>query len=232
MIIAIDGPAGSGKSSTARAVARRLQFVHLDSGALYRAFAVAARRRGWADAEGAVASERVDELAREPVEAEVIDGAVVVVLNGEVLGDTELRSPEVTATASRVSAHRPVRQRVNDILRRLAHEYGRGDGGHIVCEGRDMGTVVFPDAPLKVWMDASLEERARRRLKQSGERITRASVRLEAERLESRDRADSERTESPLRRAPDALVIDTTNLSFEQQVDRIVGVARQRLDMA
>jgi len=227
MIVAIDGPAGSGKSSTARAVARALGFVHLDSGALYRAFAVAARRHGWVAPDGSIAAGHIEALAQQPVDAEVVDGAMVVQLGDERLGEAELRASDVTAIASSVSAHRPVRQRVNGVLRRLAAAYG----GHIVCEGRDMGTVVFPDAEVKVWMEASPEERARRRLRQQGEAVTEESVRRQVKRLATRDRADSQRAESPLRRAPEALVIDTTDLSFEEQVTRIVGKARQCLDM-
>ncbi len=127
----------------------------------------------------------------------------------------------MTACASKISAFPEIRRRVNDLLRRLVAEHGGG----VVCEGRDMGTVVFPDAELKVFMVASPEERARRRLLQRGESTTAARVREEARHLQARDQADSERAVSPLRKAEDALEIDTTKLSFAEQVERIVAAA-------
>ncbi len=226
MIIAIDGTAGSGKTTTAKEVASRLGFLHLDSGALYRAFAVAACREGWANAAGVVVAGRIPELAVQQVTAELQDGAVAVLLNGERLGK-ELRSPRVSACASAVSAFAEIRRRVDAMLRQLAAEH---DGG-VVCEGRDMGTVVFPEADLKVFMEAVPDERARRRVLQRGERLTAEGVESEKQRLVARDTADSERDVAPLRRAADALLIDTTHLTFDEQVDRIVEAAR-RLDTA
>jgi cytidylate kinase len=227
MIIAIDGTAGSGKSTTAEEVARRLGFLHLDSGAFYRAFAVAACRHGWDGPAGVVPAERIPELSAADVTAEVRGGLVTVRLDGRPL-DEELRTPEVSACASKVSAFREIRERVDALLQRLAAEY---DGG-IVCEGRDMGTVVFPQADLKIFMQAAPEERARRRLLQRGEQVTREALRAESRRLQGRDKADSEREVSPLRKTEDAVVIDTTRLTFEQQVERIVEEARRRLDTA
>lgn len=226
MIIAIDGPAGSGKSTTAREVARRLKFLHIDSGALYRAFAVAACRRGWVSPAGILPPDRVAALAAVDVDVEVVDLSVVPRLEDRRLGE-ELRTPEVTACASKISAHPEIRAQVNALLRRLAAER---EGG-IVCEGRDMGTVVFPEARLKVFMVAAPDERARRRLLQQRRKVTLDEVRAESARLVARDTADSQREASPLRQAEDALVIDTTDLSFEEQVERVVAAARRRLDM-
>jgi cytidylate kinase len=227
MIIAIDGTAGSGKTTTAKEVAKRLGFLHLDSGGLYRAFAVAARRHGWASPAGVVPAERVAQLAAQNVSGEVHAGDVVIALDGRRLGD-ELRSPPVSACASKVSVHPEIRTRVDEILRRIAGEF---DGG-IVCEGRDMGTVVFPQAELKVFMQAGSEVRAERRLLQRGETVTLEGVQTEVQRLLARDSADSGREVSPLRQAEGAIVIDTTELSFEEQVSRILEVAAQRLDTA
>ena len=227
MIIAIDGPAGSGKSSTARELARRLGFLHLDSGALYRAFAFAACRAGWAGPSGEVAQERIDELAALEVEARADGAEVVTYLGDEALEDSDLRSQEVTDCASKISATQPVREAVNDRLRKLAAGY---DGG-IVCEGRDMGTVVFPDADLKIFLTASPQVRAERRLRQRGESVEPDSVRAESARLVARDIADTERMISPLRPAPDAEVVDTTYQEFEDQVEKIVSLARKRLDI-
>jgi cytidylate kinase len=225
MIIAIDGPAGSGKSTTAQEVARRLGFLHLDSGSLYRAFALAACRIGWAGPAGDVAAERIHDLSDRDVDVEVVEGRVKARLDGVLLG-AEIRTPEVTACASKASAFPEIRARVDQLLRDLAARY---DGG-IVCEGRDMGTVVFPGAELKVFMDASAEERARRRLLQRGDPVTPEGVEIEADRLLARDRDDSLREVSPLRKAAEAVVIDTTDLDFEEQVEEIVAAARRILD--
>jgi cytidylate kinase len=227
MIIAIDGPAGSGKSATAREVAKRLRFLHLDSGALYRAFALVAWRRGWTSRSGEVAAERSAELAAADVGAELVQDALVPSLDGSPLGE-EIRTPEVTSCASKISIFPEIRARVNEILRRVAATHPRG----VVCEGRDMGTVVFPDAELKIYMEAAPSERARRRLLQRGEEVTAESLRNETRRLLERDRDDSRRSLSPLRRADDAQLVDTTELSFEEQVERIVEAARRLLDTA
>ncbi|UCF21326.1 MAG: (d)CMP kinase, partial [Gemmatimonadota bacterium] len=217
--------AGSGKSTTAKAVAVRLGFLHLDSGALYRAFAVAARERSLTSADGVVDAAAIAALAEEQVGATVRGGAMEVTLDGRPLG-AELRTPLVTACASRISAFREIRDRVNALLRLLASDY---EGG-IVCEGRDMGTVVFPAAELKVFMVADSEERARRRLRQRGDPVTPENLEGEADRLLARDKQDSERDESPLRKARGAMVVDTTRLRFEEQVERIVAAARRLLD--
>lgn len=226
MIIAIDGTAGSGKTTTAKEVATRLGYLHLDSGALYRAFALAGCRRGWADAAGKLDEERIVDLAKQRVTAEARAGGVAVRLDGELV-DEELRTPRVSACASQVSAFPEIRQRVDALLRRLASQHPGG----VVCEGRDMGTVVFPEADLKVFMRADPEERARRRVRQRGEEVTLAGVASEKRRLVARDTADSQRAVAPLRAAADALFVDTTNLTFDQQVERIVEAAR-RLDMS
>ncbi len=222
MIVAIDGPAGSGKTTTAQEVARRLGFLHLDSGALYRAFALAACERGWVGPAGDVPRERIAQLAALDVGGEAVRGAIVAVLAGRQLGD-EIRTPEVTACASKVSAHPEIREQVNAVLRRLAAQHPTG----IVCEGRDMGTAVFPEAELKVYMDAQPEERARRRLLQRGKEASRENVSRESARLVARDKQDSQRAASPLKKAEGAIVVDTTSLSFEEQVTRIVEAARR-----
>lgn len=224
MIITIDGPAGSGKSSTARGAARRLGFLHLDSGALYRAFAYAACERSWANSEGELPAERAREVAQAEITAEGAVEGIVARLEGRLL-DEELRSQRVTKCASVVSAYPEVRRRVNDLLRSLAKKHSGG----VVVEGRDMGTVVFPEADLKIYMTASPAVRARRRLEQQGRAVTPDELRAETDRLVARDTADSERSVSPLRRAAGAHEIDTTDLALEEQVERIVEMAK-RLD--
>lgn len=232
LIITIDGPAGSGKSTTARAVARRLGYVHMDSGSLYRAFAFAAGELSLVNPVGEVVGDDVARLARAEVGAVVSEGRMVPMFAGRAL-DEELRTAGATACASRISAFPQIRERVNALLRHLVGEHlaVARDGG-VVCEGRDMGTVVFPEAQLKIYMKAVLEERACRRILQSGDEPTKELLRTEVARLVARDTADSERAASPLRVAEGALVIDTTHLSFEKQVSRILAAAQRKLDTA
>ena len=193
MVIAIDGPAGAGKSTVARAVAAALGFTYLDSGAMYRCVALAATRRG-ADLGDAAA---LGELARS-LRVE-LDGERVE-LDGEDVG-AAIREPAVTEAASRVSVHAPVREAMVAEQRRLIA------AGRYVAEGRDIGTVVSPEAPLKVFLTASAEERARRRAAQTGE--DEAAV-LAAQR--ERDERDETRAHSALRAADDAVEVDTTGL--------------------
>jgi CMP/dCMP kinase len=209
MVIAIDGPAGAGKSTVARAVAAELGFTYLDSGAMYRCVALAALRRG-ADLNDAGA---MAELAGSI--AISLDGAIVE-LDGEDVS-AEIREPEVTEASSRVSVHPGVREAMVARQRELI------DAGRYVAEGRDIGTVVSPDSPLKVFLIASAEERARRRAEQTGEDP--AAV-LAAQR--ERDRRDETREHSALRAAADAVEIDTTGLGEAEVVARIAALAAER----
>ena len=209
MVIAIDGPAGAGKSTVARAVAAALGLTYLDSGAMYRCVALAALRAG-ADLDDSGA---LGELARS-VRIELDDGYVG--LDGEDVG-AAIREPEVTAAASRVSVHAPVREAMVAEQRRLIA------AGRYVAEGRDIGTVVSPDSPLKVFLTATPEERARRRAAQTGE--DEAAV-LAAQR--ERDERDETRAHSALRPAEDAVEIDTTGLSLDEVVARVVAPAAEK----
>jgi len=209
MVIAIDGPAGAGKSSVARAVAEELGFTYLDSGAMYRCVALAAL-------EGAVSLEDGDALGSLASELEIgLDGRRVLL--GERDVSAAIREPGVTAAASRVSVHPQVREAMVARQRQLI------GAGSYVAEGRDIGTVVSPDSPLKVFLTASDEERARRRAAQTGEDFE--SV-LDAQRR--RDARDTEREHGALRAAADAVEIDTSSMRLEEVVGRIVGFARER----
>ena len=209
MLIAIDGPAGAGKSSVARAVAARLGFTFLDSGAMYRSVALAALEAGVGLDDGAARARLAEGL-------EIgFDGDRVLLGGRDV--SAAIRTPEVTATASRVSVHPGVRAAMVAAQRALI------EAGRYVAEGRDIGTVVSPEAPLKVFLTASDEERAARRAAQTGEEV--AAV-LEAQR--ERDASDSEREHGALRAAEDAVVLDTTGLSLPEVVDRVVALARER----
>jgi cytidylate kinase len=218
-VVTLDGPAGSGKSSTARAVARELGFRHLDSGALYRALTWALLDRG-IDPEGWPDLDAGDFRGLE-VRLEPTDTGYRVRAGGRELKD-ELRSREVTEHVSEL-ARLPVAREALMGLQRQAGAYGR-----LVADGRDMGTVVFPDAELKVFLVADLAERARRRLREQEEGSPPVeAVEREAERLAHRDRRDSERSHAPLRKPPDAWVVDTTALDFQEQVEAVVERVRQ-----
>lgn len=219
MIIAIDGPAASGKSSTARAVARRLGFRHLDSGAFYRALTHAALELGIPTAEWPDLTE--EELDRLEIHARP-DGDGVHLYRGERDITEELRRPEVNAHVSEMARVPAVRQWLLEHLRQAAR------GSDVVVDGRDIGTVVFPDAELKVFLVADPEVRARRRLAEYG--VTdpsAAELDAEIERLLERDRIDSEREVAPLREPEDAVRLDTSNLEFDEQVERIVELVRE-----
>jgi cytidylate kinase len=209
MVIAIDGPAGAGKSTVARGVAEALGFTYLDSGAMYRCVALAALGRGVDLDDG----ERLGELAWS---LDIAFEGGSVQLDGKPAGG-EIRSPEVTIAASRVSVHPQVRQAMVKRQRELIA------AGSYVAEGRDIGTVVSPESPLKVFLTASGEVRARRRSLQTGEPVEEV---LGAQ--EARDRRDSEREHGALRAANDSVELDTTDLSPEQVVERVVALARER----
>ena len=208
-MIAIDGPAGAGKSTVAQGVAKALGFTYLDSGAMYRCVALAALDRGIDLGDG----ERLGEMAWELVIGFDRDS---ILLDGEPVGG-RIRSPDVTAAASRVSIHPQVRQAMVKRQRELI-----ATGGY-VAEGRDIGTVVSPDSPLKVFLTASEEERAKRRAGETGEPVP--AVR---QALEERDQRDRGREHGALRAADDSVTVDTTDLSPDQVVERIVELARDR----
>ena len=209
MVIAIDGPAGAGKSTVARALAERLGFTYLDSGAMYRCVALAALRAG-VDPDDPVA---VTPLA-EQLDLRLASG--VVTIGGEDVS-AAIRAPEVSAAASRVSVHPGVRAAMVERQRSIV------SAGGWVAEGRDIGTVVCPDSPLKVYLSADEDERARRRAAESGED---ASAVLAAQR--DRDSRDRGREHGALEVATDAVEVDTTGLGVTAIVERIAALASSR----
>lgn len=205
-VVAIDGPAGSGKSTVARAVAKRLGVAYLDTGAMYRSVAYAALRDGVDPTDGETLAKLAGNLDIELGDRVLVDGTDAT---------AAIRGPDVTAVVSTVSAHPAVRADMVRRQRRWAVEHGGG-----VAEGRDIGTVVFPDADVKVFLTASEEERARRR-----QRDDRApDVNAVAADLARRDALDSSRATSPLLAADDAVVIDTTGRTVDDVVDQVVGL--------
>lgn len=209
MVIAIDGPAGAGKSSVARALAERLGFTYLDSGAMYRCVALGCLEQGVDLDDPAATGGLAASLAIDP-------GPGPVLLDGRDVS-TEIRTDEVTDAASRVSAHPSVREVMVAAQREMIAS------GRYVAEGRDIGTVVSPDSPLKVFLTASPEVRAARRASEAGDEAAKVQVSIER-----RDRRDTSRDHGRLEIASDAIEMDTTDLDIEEVVDRIAGLAAER----
>lgn len=223
MIVTIDGPAGSGKSTTARRAADRLGYVYLDTGAMYRAVAL-----GFLRAEAPATPEGADAvLPTLTVDVQYRADTMHVFLGDEDVTD-RLRSAEVGGVVSDISTLAPVREYMVDQQRRIGREQADRHGG-VVLDGRDTGTVVFPEAPVKIFMVADIDERARRRLQEyeaAGETVSFEDVRAE---IEERDRQDRSRDIAPLRRADDAVVLDTTDCTIEEQVDFVVDRVKAHL---
>jgi cytidylate kinase len=218
-IITLDGPAGSGKSTTAKAVAARLGFRHLDSGALYRALTLALLESGIDEASWESLS--AADMGALDVTVEPTPSGFEVVVQGRVVTD-ELRGREVTSRVARLASLPASRASL------LALQRDAGRHGRLVADGRDMGSVVFPGADVKAYLVADLGERARRRLRDEGViDPTEGDLLAQAGSIAERDRQDSEREHSPLRKPEDAHLIDTTRLDFQQQVDAIVMLVEQ-----
>jgi CMP/dCMP kinase len=219
VIVAIDGPSGAGKSTLAKHLARQLGFIYLDTGAMYRALALKMLRQG-------IAAEEENGLAallrQTEIELREDNGRLEVLLDGVDVADS-IRTPEVSQLASKASARKIVRQRMMELQRAAAAK------GPIVAEGRDIGTVIFPAAQVKIYLDASVAERARRRfeeLRASGREVSMDETVRE---LTERDRRDSERDLAPLRQAADALAIDSSALTIDAVAERVLELIRLRV---
>jgi cytidylate kinase len=218
LVVTIDGPAGAGKSTVAKALARRLGYSLLDTGAIYRSVALVAKQRGlpWDDAA------RLAEVARDlAIEFKFVGDTNSTFVAGEDVS-TAIRTPEISQGASQVSAHGPVRAALLDLQRRL------GAGGGVVVEGRDTGTVVFPHADAKFFLSATHEERARRRVEElrlAGKPVDFAVTLAE---IRERDHRDSSRDVAPMKAADDAIVIDSSTMTIEQVVDAMAMACSHR----
>ena len=220
LIIAIDGPVGSGKSTVARRVAQFLDYVYVDTGAMYRAFALKAlRSRVPLDAE-----EKLVALARETrVDLLPRDGSLRILLDGEDVSEA-IRSREVSEGSSKVSVFAGVRQVM------VAEQRRAGSGGGVVMEGRDIGSVVFPDADLKIYLTASADVRAERRWREHQQKGDTLTLERTREEVRERDRRDREGEVSPLVRAPDAVLVDSSAMDAEEVARLIVLLAESRQD--
>lgn len=219
VIVAIDGPSGAGKSTLAKRLAKELGFTYLDTGAMYRALALKVLRQqlDLGDESGLAALVRETEIGLHES-----SGRLSVMLDGVDVADL-IRTPEVSQMASKVSAQKTVRQRMLELQR------AAGGKGHIVAEGRDIGTVIFPGAEIKIYLDASLDERARRRYEElrGGER--QVSLEATAREIKERDQRDSGRDLAPLCKAEDAVAIDTSTLTADAVAQRVMDLIRSRL---
>lgn len=216
IVVAIDGPAGAGKSTIAKRVAEKLGFVYINTGAMYRAIAFWALRLGTELSD----MHRLEQLAKE-AKLELTSGGSRVFLNGEDVTEA-IRSPEVSAAASRVSAVPAVRRALLGLQRRMAEE------SSVVMEGRDIGSVVFPEAQVKIFLDADPKERARRRtveLQEAGNATDSDTV---ASEMRDRDQRDRTRAEAPLVQPPDAQLIETTGLNIDEVEAAVLKVIRAR----
>jgi len=218
LVIAIDGPSGSGKSTVGKAIARRLGYLYIDSGAVYRAVGLKAL-------ETSTPLDDASSVARLALDSNIkLEGDpdhLRVILDGRDVS-TEIRLPDASHASSVVATIPEVREAVVDKLREMAR------AGGVVMDGRDIGTKVFPDAQVKLFLDASLDVRARRRYEEERERgrdVTVEQIRTE---LEGRDRRDRERAATPLVKAPDAIFIDTSDIPLDQLVQRVLEIVRTR----
>jgi len=214
MIIAIDGPAASGKSTTARLIANRLSLLYLDTGAMYRAVALFMCEHK-IDIEDEVAL--AGGLKSIDISLKEVDGNNLIYLNN-VDVSSKIREPHISKLSSQVAIIKVVRHKMVELQREIAN------GRDVILEGRDIGTVVFPNAEFKFFLTASLESRAERRHKEMAEKGIVMGLSEIREELEWRDQNDTQRIEAPLKRAEDAIEIDTTHLSIEEQVDTILAI--------
>jgi cytidylate kinase len=218
LVITVDGPSGAGKSTISRALSKRLGYLEIDTGAMYRAMAWLARETGL-DFDDQQAVQEFSEKAE--VELQLHNGTTRVLANGRDI-TSEIRNPEISMLTSKIAALAPVRQVMMTLQRKM------GTKGGVILDGRDIGTVVFPDAELKFFLSASAEERGRRRFLELQAKGMQTSLEETIQNVAQRDRQDSERELAPLCQATDAIPIDSTGLSIEQVIALMENIFQKR----
>ncbi|HAB94930.1 MAG TPA: (d)CMP kinase [Lachnospiraceae bacterium] len=217
--IAIDGPAGAGKSTIAKTVAAKKNYIYVDTGAMYRAMALFILRKGISPEDAASISASCGEA---DISIEYRDGAQVVLLGGENVND-QIRTPQVSDMASRTSVNQDVRRKLVELQQKLARRQ------NVVMDGRDIGTVVLPDAQVKIYLTANVDERAKRRyeeLIQKGEKADLDEIKAQ---IRERDERDMNREISPLRKADDAVLVDTSDMTIDEVADRILSIVDEKI---
>lgn len=216
--IAIDGPAGAGKSTIAKGIAKKLKFIYVDTGSMYRAAALFMLKKGISVKDEDLVSKACKQV---DISIEYIDGEQQVVLNGENI-TKEIRTEEAGKMASLVAKYRVVRYKMVELQKKLAAT------SNVVMDGRDIGTVVLPDADLKIYLTASTEERALRRWKELKNKGIASDIYAIREDIIKRDKQDMERELSPLRQAEDAVLFDSSDLTIEEVIDKIISLFKEK----
>lgn len=219
-VVAIDGPAGSGKGTVTKLIAESLNFITVDTGAMYRCVTLEALRKEIQADDDINIKKMMDNIS---IELKKIDNIQKVYLNGEDVTN-EIRTPEIDKNVSKYSAIPYVREKITPIQRKM------GQNENIIMEGRDIGTVVFPDADVKIFLDASDEEIANRRYKQNLERGINVTYSQVLEDIKRRNEYDSNREIAPLKQADDAIYIDSTNLTIEEVVEKIIEIINNKIE--
>lgn len=213
-VVAIDGPAGSGKGTIAKLIADKLNLIYVDTGAMYRAVALKAVKNNIKPEE----IEKIEEMLKNiSVKLNKINNKQQVLLDGEDVTD-EIRTPLIDQMTSKFSTIRQIREKMTFLQREMKND------GNIIMEGRDIGTAVFPNAEVKIYLDASLEEIANRRYKQNLQRGIKCTYEETKREIEERNKRDSQREIAPLRQADDAIYVDTTELTIDEVVEKICGI--------
>lgn len=220
IIVAIDGPSGSGKSTVAKLLAMKLGYTYIDTGAMYRAVALQAKRDNVDINSGVALSDLCD---RVQIGFVPDNGGLRTILNGEDVSE-EIRTPEMSMAASDISARKEVRQSLLSLQRRM------GENGGVVLEGRDVGTVIFPNAEAKFFLDASLEERGKRRYKELAAKGLDVTLEQTIEDVRKRDINDSSRDIAPLKMAADSVLIDSTNIGIQEVVESMIRVVNEKVN--
>lgn len=217
-VVAIDGPAGSGKGTVTKLVSERLGLVNIDTGAMYRCVALKALKNGIKETNLEELNVLLEKIS---IDMKRENGKLIVILDGEDVSE-EIRTPKVDSCVAKYAAIASVRNKITPLQRKM------GENGKVIMEGRDIGTVVFPNADVKIYLDASVEERAKRRYKQDIEKGINITYEEVLEEIKKRHKLETEREIAPLVQAEDAIYVDSSNLTIEQVVEKIIDIIKEK----